>query len=117
MSATQAIILAFAATAAIMTYISTKLNQSEDLLFQYLGTIFLSFSFGFTAMLPYMAIQIADNASLTYITSGVVTASMWLVSLTLILFFIVLFIKTLFSMAQYIMGGFMNWIKGGNNGS
>lgn len=113
MSAIQAVSMSFLGIAFLLAWMAFKMNEAEkDLMIQYVGKMFLSFSIAFMWMTAYMAVQVAENNMIEYMTDGVVVSAMWVMSIAAILFTLWLLLKTLMGMAVYMSGGFMEWIEG-----
>lgn len=96
MAGETAVILGLATVFFGLAWISFKLNESESDLSRYISMLFLALSLGMLQVIGFVALAIADNNSLTYITTPLTTPIVWVLMVALFVYWTSLLLRVLY---------------------
>lgn len=103
MAAEQAVIIGLGIVFAGLTWISFKLNDSDEQLSQYLGVMFLSLAVAMLQIIGWVSLEMAQANNLTYIVNGTTIGVTWVLNIALFLFWFILLLRSLIYMTMAVI--------------
>ena len=104
MSALQATVTGLGIVFFGLLSIAYKLNESEDMLYQYIGMLFVALSIAVLQVTGWAAVTIAENNGATYLSDGLAIPILWIVNIVLYAFWLSIAAKSLWDLGKAIYG-------------
>lgn len=116
MSAEQSVVLGLSIIACLFAYFSFSLKDHNETIMRQVSIFFFFMSMLFANMIMYACILIAQNNSLGYLETGVLSVALRVITYTttgaVILYFIILFVMTVVGVSKDAY----SWAKGRSKG-
>lgn len=96
MAAEEAVIIGLASIFFGLAWTSFKLNESESDLSKYISMLFLALALGVLQVVGFVALAIADNNGMSYITTSLTTPIVWVLMISLFVYWASLLLRVLY---------------------